>query len=318
MSRVGAWVSNCAADIVATRGKSRWARPSTTSISTFCHVLILPYPSPLPLAPFPPPPFPTSPFSPLPRPFVPSAGRVGAWVSNCTADIGATRGKFLLAVFKDESSGTPVYNLYFDADLDEYSGTAPDTISIVQGVACDSTATAALTLPSTGWATETRGGRGGSHTELRVTGTVEGADATVVEAILAGVPNATVTQNAFTKVINGAKQGFQNAFGGRRRGRELAVNSAGKLTQQFLKRQRQRVAWMGAKTKALFATFLGTTDTTTDSPYAVIFTDSTTGNSWSAALTGNFGKCGGHGRGGNGPHGDGDGPGGAGGRGGGY
>ncbi|CAI5966724.1 unnamed protein product [Closterium sp. NIES-64] len=221
------------------------------------------------------------------------AGRVGAWVSNCTTDIGATRGKFLLAVFKDESSGTPVYNLYFDADLDEYSGTAPDTINI------------------------TRGGRGGSHTELRVTGTVEGADATVVEALLAGVPNATVTQNVFTKVINGAKQGFQNAFGGRRRGRELAGNSAGKLTQQFLKRQRQRLAWMGAKTKALFATFIGTTDTTTDSPYAVIFTDSTTGNSWSAALTGNFGKCGGRGgRGGNGPDGDGDGPGGAGGRGG--
>ncbi|CAI5520898.1 unnamed protein product [Closterium sp. Naga37s-1] len=244
-------------------------------------------------------------------------GRVGAWVSNCTTDIGATRGKFLLAVFKDESPGTPVYNLYFDADLDEYSGTAPDTISIVQGAACDSTATAALTLPSTGWATETRGGRGGSHTELRVTGTVEGADATVVEAILAGVPNATVTQNVFTKVINGAKQGFQNAFGGRRRGRELAGNSAGKLTQQFLKRQRQRLAWMGAKTKALFATFIGTTDTTTDSPYAVIFTDSTTGNSWSAALTGNFGKCGGRGgRGGNGPDGDGDGPGGAGGAGG--
>ncbi|CAI5492454.1 unnamed protein product [Closterium sp. Naga37s-1] len=230
--------------------------------------------------------------------------------------------KFLLAVFKDELSGSAVYNLYFDADLDEYSGTAPDTISIVQGAACDSTATTALTLPSTGWATETRGGRGGSHTELRVTGTVEGADATVVEAILAGVPNATVTQNVFTKVINGAKQGFQNAFGGRRRGRELAVNNAGKLTQQFLKRQRQRLAWMGAKTKALFATFIGTTDTTTDSPYAVIFTDSTTGNSWSAALTGNFGKCGGHGgRGGNGPDGDGDGPGGAGGaggRGGGY
>ncbi|CAI5946888.1 unnamed protein product [Closterium sp. NIES-64] len=244
-------------------------------------------------------------------------GRVGAWVSNCTTDIGATRGKFLLAVFKDESSGTPVYNLYFDADLDEYSGTAPDTINIVQGAACDSTATAALTLPSTGWTTQTRGGRGGSHTELRVTGTVEGADATVVEALLAGVPNATVTQNVFTKVINGAKQGFQNAFGGRRRGRELAGNSAGKLTQQFLKRQRQRLAWMGAKTKALFATFIGTTDTTTDSPYAVIFTDSTTGNSWSAALTGNFGKCGGRGgRGGNGPDGDSDGPGGAGGRGG--
>ncbi|CAI5950710.1 unnamed protein product [Closterium sp. NIES-65] len=232
---------------------------------------------PLPPPLLPPPP----PFFPLPRPFVPSAGRVGAWVSNCTTDIGATRGKFLLAVFKDESSGTPVYNLYFDADLDEYSGTAPDTINIVQGAACDSTATAALTLPSTGWTTQTRGGRGGSHTELRVTGTV----------------------------INGAKQGFQNAFGGRRRGRELAGNSAGKLTQQFLKRQRQRLAWMGAKTKALFATFIGTTDTTTDSPYAVIFTDSTTGNSWSAALTGNFGKCGGRGgRGGNGPDGDSDGP----------
>ncbi|CAI5971185.1 unnamed protein product [Closterium sp. NIES-64] len=220
---------------------------------------------PLPGTPTPPSPSsPTAPLLPLPRPFVPSAGRVGAWVSNCTTDIGATRGKFLLAVFKDESSGTPVYNLYFDADLDEYSGTAPDTINIVQGAACDSTATAALTLtlPSTGWTTQTRGGRGGSHTELRVTGTVEGADATVVEALLAGVPNATVTQNVFTKVINGAKQGFQNAFGGRRRrGRELAGNSAGKLTQQFLKRQRQRLA--------------------------------TTGNSWSAALTGNFGKCGG-------------------------
>ncbi|GJP48787.1 hypothetical protein CLOM_g8068 [Closterium sp. NIES-68] len=163
-------------------------------------------------------------------------GRVGAWVANCTADIGATRGKFLLAVFKDESSGSAVYNLYFDADLDEYSGTAPDTITIVQGSACDSTATAALTLPSTGWATETRGGGrhggwgggGGSHTELRVTGTVEGADATVVEALLAGVPNATVTQNMFTKALNGAKQGFQNAFGGRRRGRELAGRARGR------------------------------------------------------------------------------------------
>eukprot|EP00475_Leptophrys_vorax_P044634 TRINITY_DN901_c0_g1_i3.p2 TRINITY_DN901_c0_g1~~TRINITY_DN901_c0_g1_i3.p2 ORF type:complete len:324 (-),score=-10.67 TRINITY_DN901_c0_g1_i3:567-1538(-) len=265
-------------------------------------------------------------------------GLVGAALANCSGDNAGSLGRFLVAIFVDDSSGSAAYSLFYSAEL-RYNGTAPDSLAVVQGAACDAAATAVLPLPAANWTTETHDRPDGTTvTELAISGVVENADATVVEAILAGVPNATVGANATGGLFNRARQGAAAAAGRLTGGRKLlavvgtGVSSAGKTAaRNFAAKQKARAAWLKAKAQAALKRLqTGATGSAATSDYAVLAADSTTGLSWGAALTalpaagpggggggcdGDGGRGGGAGAGGQGPRG---GRGGQGGGGGGY
>lgn len=206
----------------------------------------------------------------------------------------------MLAIFKDESSDPAVYHVYYEAHIHDYSGTAPDSLAVVKGAACDSSATSLLTLPVTSWETDTHEGRdGATHTALRVNGTVEGADSTVIEELLANVPNATVdsTYGVFGRTMDGAKNMRGRLPGGRKLLAVVGVAASGKPGREFAAKQKQRAQYVRAKVKA--AVVGASSETAVASGYAVLAMESTAGVSWGGALNGKppHGKRGG-GRGG--------------------
>ncbi|CAI5943349.1 unnamed protein product [Closterium sp. NIES-65] len=69
---------------------------------------------------------------------------VGARLANCSADQEIFDGRFHLAIFKNSTGN---YNLVVDALLVGAASGPPDSLAIVKGAVCDSSASAALALP---------------------------------------------------------------------------------------------------------------------------------------------------------------------------
>ncbi|CAI5477164.1 unnamed protein product [Closterium sp. Yama58-4] len=116
---------------------------------------------------------------------------VGARLANCSADQEILDGRFHLAIFKNATGN---YNLVVDALLVGAAGGPPDSLAIVQGAVCDSSASAALALPVSASDWQQRAGWWLLHAEARLDAFLENADAATVEALLAVVPNATLPQ----------------------------------------------------------------------------------------------------------------------------
>ncbi|GJP39192.1 hypothetical protein CLOM_g23582, partial [Closterium sp. NIES-68] len=117
-------------------------------------------------------------------------GHVSAAFANCSSSASpAAPGAFFLDVFKNASGN---YNLFFGALLLDVSGAPPDSLAIMQGAGCDSSAAQLLSLPAAAENWVAHSGWWLLRAEAHLQGFVEDADATAVEAILSGVPNATL------------------------------------------------------------------------------------------------------------------------------
>ncbi|CAI5506212.1 unnamed protein product [Closterium sp. Naga37s-1] len=148
---------------------------------------------------------------------------VGARLANCSADQQIFDGRFHLAIFNSKRirslfpsppspsfahllppptlfpsvarrNSTGNYNLIVDALLVGAAGGPPDSLAIVKGAVCDSSASAALALPVSASDWQQRAGWWLLHAEARLEAFLENADAATVEALLAVVPNATLPQ----------------------------------------------------------------------------------------------------------------------------
>ncbi|CAI5508412.1 unnamed protein product [Closterium sp. Naga37s-1] len=91
-------------------------------------------------------------------------------------------------------NSTGNYNLVVDALLVGAAGGPPDSLAIVKGAVCVSSAAAALALPVSASDWQQRAGWWLLHAEARLDAFLENADAATVEALLAVVLNATLPQ----------------------------------------------------------------------------------------------------------------------------
>ncbi|CAI5477581.1 unnamed protein product [Closterium sp. Yama58-4] len=169
-------------------------------------------------------------------------GDVGARLANCSADPTFLDGRFHLAIFKNASGN---YNLAVDALLVGATGGPPDSLAIVQGDVCDSSASAAavLALPVATSDWQQRDGWWLLHAEARLDAFIENTDAATVDALLALLPNATLP-SARGGGRNGSgggsgAGGARSGQGSRRMGRELLMRAAGRVagTKQGGKQQ---------------------------------------------------------------------------------
>ncbi|CAI5498894.1 unnamed protein product [Closterium sp. Naga37s-1] len=191
---------------------------------------------------------------------------VGARLANCSADPTFLDGHFHLAIFNQgrvtifppfthppappfhpsatlphfpsarNASGN--YNLAVEALLVGATGGPPDSLAIVKGAVCDSSASAAaiLALPLAASDWQQRDGWWLLHAEARLDAFLENADAATVDALLALLPNATLP-SARGSGGRGSGSGGGSGAGGarsgkgsRRMGRELLMRAAGRVT----------------------------------------------------------------------------------------
>ncbi|CAI5964324.1 unnamed protein product [Closterium sp. NIES-64] len=154
---------------------------------------------------------------------------VGARLANCSADETFLDGRFHLAIFKNASGN---YNLAVDALLVGATGGPPDSLAIVKGAVCDSSASAAailaIPLAESDW--QQREGWWLLHAEARLDAFLENADAATVEALLALLPNATLPAARGGGGRGGSSGGTRSGQGSRRMGRELLMRAAGRVT----------------------------------------------------------------------------------------
>ncbi|CAI6012351.1 unnamed protein product [Closterium sp. NIES-65] len=194
---------------------------------------------------------------------------VNARLANCSADPTFLDGRFHLAIFNQgrvtivppfthippptfhpsatlpprfptspsarNASGN--YNLAVDALLVGATGGPPDSLAIVKGAVCDSSASAAaiLALPLAASDWQLRDGWWLLHAEARLDAFLENADAATVDALLALLPNATLpaTRGGGRGKGSGGGSGAGGARSGqgsRRMGRELLMRAAGRVT----------------------------------------------------------------------------------------
>ncbi|GJP39267.1 hypothetical protein CLOM_g23657 [Closterium sp. NIES-68] len=117
-------------------------------------------------------------------------GHVSAPLANCSSSASPSApGAFFMDIFKNASGH---YNLFFGALLLDVSGASPDSLVIVQGAPCDSSTAQLLSLQASAEKWVGHSGWWLLRAEAHLQGFVEDADATAVEAILTGVPNATL------------------------------------------------------------------------------------------------------------------------------
>ncbi|CAI5964329.1 unnamed protein product [Closterium sp. NIES-64] len=159
---------------------------------------------------------------------------VNARLANCSADPTFLDGRFHLAIFKNASGN---YNLAVDALLVGATGGPPDSLAIVKGAVCDSSASAAaiLALPLAASDWQLRDGWWLLHAEARLDAFLENADAATVDALLALLPNATLpaTRGGGRGKGSGGGSGAgggRSGQGSRRMGRELLMRAAGRVT----------------------------------------------------------------------------------------
>ncbi|CAI7797250.1 unnamed protein product [Closterium sp. NIES-53] len=161
-------------------------------------------------------------------------GEVGARLANCSADPTFLDGRFHLAIFKNASGS---YNLAVDALLVGATGGPPDSLAIVKGAVCDSSASAAaiLAIPVAASDWQQRDGWWLLHAEARLDAFLENADAATVDALLVLLPNATLPAARGGGRGNGSgggsgAGGARSGQGSRRMGRELLMRAAGRVT----------------------------------------------------------------------------------------
>ncbi|GJP47881.1 hypothetical protein CLOM_g7055 [Closterium sp. NIES-68] len=158
---------------------------------------------------------------------------VGARLANCSADQTVLDGRFHIAIFKNATSN---YNLLVEALLVNATGGPPDSLAIVQGAVCDSSASTAalLTLPFAASDWQQRAGWWLLHAEARLDAFLENVDAATVDALLALLPNASLPAARGSGGNGASAGGARSGQGGRRMGlgmgRELLMRAAGRAT----------------------------------------------------------------------------------------
>ncbi|GJP37718.1 hypothetical protein CLOM_g22142 [Closterium sp. NIES-68] len=215
-------------------------------------------------------------------------GGVAATLTNCSTDATSSTGQFRLSIFKNASGQ---YNLWYDASLHGVASGPPDSLAIVQGAACDASASTVLSLPATsGWVAHSEGGWWGeARVETRLGAQLLGAEASAVDAILSAVANATLPANATGGFWGGrGGPGGHGHHGGHGRGlaQKPAANKPGvkkpaakkpAITTKLTAKQKL------AATKAALA--VAAADGTT---LALLATNSTSGIQWGGLLVGLF------------------------------
>ncbi|GJP47888.1 hypothetical protein CLOM_g7062 [Closterium sp. NIES-68] len=216
---------------------------------------------------------------------------VGGRLANCSADQTVLDGGFHLAIFKNATGN---FNILAEALLVNASGGPPDSLAIVQGTVCDSSASAAalLTLPFTASDWQQRAGWWLLHAEARLDAFLENVDVATVDALLALLPNASLPAargSSGSGASGGNAGGVRSGQGSRRMGlgmgRELLMRAAGRVTGGRQGGQQQGPPAGGAGGIMAGGGGSGGVNATV-SGYAVLATATAAGVAWGGQLMG--------------------------------